>query len=110
MKTYIKYLLGFFLLFCIETNAQEAGTHSAIPSKTTSKGRRELRKDKRVKRHSEHFEKENGEKLESKSDVSFEKKTTNKERRKLRKDKRFKRHAEHTEKENKSNQNLTPTK
>jgi hypothetical protein len=74
MKTTIKYLLGFFLFFCIEIHAQEAGTHSAIPSKNTTKGRRELRKDKRIKRHEKHAEKANEEKLEAKSNKPFHKK------------------------------------
>jgi hypothetical protein len=68
------YLTGLFLFFSIETKAQEAGTHSAIPSKNTVKGRRELRKDKRIKRHEEQAEKSNQEKFEVKSDKPFYKK------------------------------------
>jgi hypothetical protein len=75
VKKTVKYLLSLFLLLCIEVAAQDkAGTHSEIPSKTSMKGRRELRKDKRVKRHEEKALKANKEKLETQSDKSFIKK------------------------------------
>ncbi len=72
MKTIIKYLLSFSLLLYIKVNAQ--GTHSEIPSKTSMKGRSELRKDKRVKRHEERALKSNKEKLKTHSDKPFIKK------------------------------------
>jgi len=59
-------------------NAQEAGTNSAIPSKTTAKGRRELRKDKRIKRHEKRAEKKNAENFETKADKPFHKKRNRK--------------------------------
>jgi|GEM_PF-1698810 hypothetical protein len=78
MKSIVKYILVFFLFLCIETNAQEAGTNSAIPSKTTVKGRRELRKDKRIKRHEKSAEKANAESFETKADKPFHKKRNRK--------------------------------
>ena len=89
MKTILKYIAIFFLFFCIEVNAQEAGTNSAIPGKTTIKGRRELRKDKRIKRHEKHLEKSNEENFETKSDKPFHKKRNRKALRKQ-KDKEIK--------------------
>lgn len=71
-------MLSAFLLFCIETKAQEAGTHSTIPDKNNTKGRREIRKDERIKRHTEHEEKQNGEKLEAQSNKPFHKEKTHK--------------------------------
>jgi hypothetical protein len=72
MKKIVKYLLSFSLLLCVGVNAQ--GTHSEIPSKTSMKGRSELRKDKRVKRHEEKSLKSNKEKVKTHSDKPFIKK------------------------------------
>jgi len=75
MKRIVKYLLSSALLLCIEVKAQsKAGTHSEIPSKTSMKGRRELHKDERVKRHEERALKANKKKLETQSDKPFIKK------------------------------------
>jgi len=64
MKTSIKYILSFCLFLCIEVNAQDrAGTHSEIPSETSMKGKKELRKDERVKRHTEKHLKADDEKV-----------------------------------------------
>ncbi|HXU28584.1 MAG TPA: hypothetical protein VN698_15245 [Bacteroidia bacterium] len=78
MKIILKYIAIFFLFFCIELNAQEAGTNSVVPSKTTAKGRRELRKDKRIKRHEKRAEKAKAENFETKSDKPFHKKRNRK--------------------------------
>lgn len=75
MKTVTKYTLSFFVFACLSGNAQDkAGTHSEIPSKTSAKGRKELRKDERIKRHSEKNLKANKEEEETKSDKPFIKK------------------------------------
>jgi hypothetical protein len=75
MKTRIKYILSFSLFLCIEVKAQDkAGTHSESPSETSAKGRKELRKDERVKRHTEKHLKAEDEKLEKHSDKPFIKK------------------------------------
>ena len=51
-KTSTKYLLGFFLLAGLSSSAQAIkGPDNASPDKTSTKGKRELRKDKGVKRH-----------------------------------------------------------
>jgi hypothetical protein len=72
MKTIVKYLLSSTLLLCIEINAQgKVGTRSEIPSKTSMKGRSELRKDKRVKRHEEKSLKSNKGKLKTHTDNPF---------------------------------------
>jgi hypothetical protein len=78
MKSVPKYLSAFFLFFCIGVNAQEVGKHSIVPSKTTAKGRKELREDKRIKANESHLEKANEKKLEEKSDKSFHKKGNHK--------------------------------
>jgi len=75
MKTIVKYLLSFLLLLCIEVSAQDkAGTHSESPSETSMKGRKELRKDERVKRHTEKHLKTDKEKWKKHSDEPFIKK------------------------------------
>jgi hypothetical protein len=75
MKTAAKYTLSFFLFAYLNGNAQDkAGTRSEIPSKTSAKGRKELRKDERVKYHEEKNLKSNKEKQQTKSDKPFVKK------------------------------------
>ena len=73
MKPIVKYLLSFSLLLCTAlVNAQnKAGTHSEIPSEKSMKGREELRKDERVKRHEEKHLKANDKKLEKHTDKPF---------------------------------------
>jgi hypothetical protein len=78
MNNIPKYLSAFFLFFYVGVNAQEVGKKSTIPSKTTSKGRKELREDKRIKANESHLEKANERKLEEKSDKSFHKKGNHK--------------------------------
>jgi len=78
MKNIPKYLPVFFLFFYMEVNAQEVGKHSAIPSKTTAKGRKELREDQRIKNHERHLEKANEKTFEEKSDNPFHKKGNHK--------------------------------
>ena len=73
MKSIPKYLSAFFLFFYLGVNAQEVGKHSAVPNSTTAKGRKELRKDKRIKTHENHLEKANEKKSEEKSDKPFHK-------------------------------------
>ncbi len=72
MKAIAKYILSASLLLCIEVHAQErAGTRSEIPDETSMKGRKELRKDKRVKRHEEKRLKTNDKKWEKHSDKPY---------------------------------------
>ena len=73
MKPIVKYLLSFSLLLCAAlVNAQDkAGTRSEIPSEKTMKGREELRKDERVKRHTEKHLKADDKKLEKHADKPF---------------------------------------
>jgi hypothetical protein len=80
MKTIIKYGIGFFLSIYVEAVSAQAlsGSSVAIPSKTSIKGRHELRKDKRIKRHEARALKTNEKKLEAKSDKSFHKKKNRK--------------------------------
>lgn len=66
------------MFFCIEIHAQEAGKNSIVPSEKTVKGRRELRKDKRIKRHEKHLQKANEENYETKADKPFHKKRNRK--------------------------------
>ena len=75
MKTIVKYILSSFLFLSVVVHAQDkAGTHSEIPSEKTIKGRRELSKDERVKKHTEKHLKADKEKLEKHSDKPFIKK------------------------------------
>ena len=79
MKTIIKYAIGFFLYSYVEMSAQDmAGSNSAIPSKTTMKGKHELRKDKRIKRREAHVLKMNEAKEEARSDKPFHEKKSRK--------------------------------
>ena len=75
MKKIIPYFLVFFLSVTVSGFAQaETGSASAIPDKHTVKGRRELRKDKRIKKHTEKSLSGNAENLQEKSDKPFHKK------------------------------------
>jgi hypothetical protein len=71
MKTIVKYLLSSLLLLCIEVNAQGK---VESPSKTSMKGRKELRKDERDKRHTEKHLKADKEKWKKHADKPFIKK------------------------------------
>ena len=51
MKTIIKYLLVLSLFFSIKGVAQQPGDYYTIADKTTLKGKKELRREKRIKRH-----------------------------------------------------------
>jgi hypothetical protein len=51
MKTIIKYSLIFCLLFSLKGIAQEPGDSYPIADKTTLKGKKELRREKKIKRH-----------------------------------------------------------
>lgn len=85
IKVVIKYVIICFLFSYVEINAQDlAGSNSAIPSKTTMKGRRELRKDKRIKKNEASVLKMNEAKEEAHSDKPFHEK----KRRKFFKDKK----------------------
>ena len=71
----MKYGIVFFLFSYVEMNAQDmAGSNSAIPSKTNMKGRHELRKDERIKRHEARVLKMNEAKEETHSDKPFHEK------------------------------------
>ncbi len=72
MKTIVKYFLTSVLLLSIELAKAQDKVES--PSETSIKGRRELRKDERIKRHKERHEKKSKKKLEEHSDKSFIKK------------------------------------
>lgn len=67
----VKYLLSSLLLLCIEVHAQNK---AESPIETTIKGRSELHKDERVKRHTEKHLKKDKEKWEAHSDKPFIKK------------------------------------
>ena len=68
MKTIIKYSLGVFLWLATEAACAQPviynKSYNSIPSTTSAKGRRELRKDKRIRRHEEHLAKANEKKME----------------------------------------------
>ena len=75
MKTIVKYILSSSFFLSIGIHAQDKpDSHSEIPSKTSAKGRSELRKDDRVKKHDEKHVKTDKEKLEKHSDKPFIKK------------------------------------
>ena len=71
MKTIVKYFLSASLLLSIGVHAQGK---VESPSKTSMKGRKELRKDERVKRHTEKHLKTDKEKWKKHSDEPFIKK------------------------------------
>lgn len=73
MKTIVKYLLSTFLLLGIEVvSAQDkAGTRSELPSKISVKGRRELRKDKRIKSREKKSLEANKKEWKNDSDTPF---------------------------------------
>jgi hypothetical protein len=50
MKTIIKYALVFCLLFSLKGVAQEPGDSHPLADKTTLKGKKELRREKRIKK------------------------------------------------------------
>ena len=71
----MKYVMVFFLFAYIEMNAQDVvGSNSTFPSKTTMKGRHELRKDKRIKKRETRVLKANEAKEEAHSDKPFHEK------------------------------------
>ena len=77
MKTSVKYLLSLFLLAYLSGSAQAGkGADNASPDKTSTKGKRELRKDKGVKRHTEKSLKSNEEKQEKQANKPFIKKSS----------------------------------
>jgi hypothetical protein len=53
MKNLFKYLLVFSFLFSLNCVAQEPGDSKPLASKSTMKGRKELRKERKVKKHSD---------------------------------------------------------
>jgi hypothetical protein len=71
MKTIVKYLLSASLLLSIGVHAQGK---VESPSKTSMKGRKELRKDTRDKRHTEKHLKTDKDKWKTHADEPFIKK------------------------------------
>ncbi len=70
------------LFVSIETKAQEAGKNSSVAATNSAKGRKELRKDKRIKRHEARALKSNQKKTQSEANKPFHKAHLKKAKRK----------------------------